>query len=101
MHRHSTKDKSSTGLEENHGGCGGDEFRQTVMDTTVKAINRLMVIWFELFIGNPSQSYRERHLTYHMGSQSVTCHTKQVIASHHNPSQTNGTQFMYPGKMEG
>jgi len=42
-----------------------------------------------------------RGVTCRMGSHSVTCHRIQVNVPRLNPSQYAGTQFTYPGGMEG
>jgi len=42
-----------------------------------------------------------RSVTCHMRSHSVTCHPTQVNTPRLNPSQTAGTQFTYPGEMDG
>jgi len=39
--------------------------------------------------------------TFHMGSHSVTCHPTQVNVPRLTPAMQAGTQFIYPGEMEG
>jgi len=49
-------------------------------------------------ITHMSQSYEASPAVW---DHSVACHLKQMNASHHNSSHTNGTRFIYPGGMEG
>jgi len=42
-----------------------------------------------------------RDVICHMGSHSVSCHPTQVNAPRLTPAMQAGTQFTYPGGMEG
>ena len=49
--------------------------------------------------GNPISELRD--VTWHMGSQSDTCHLTQVNAPRLTPARQAGTRFTYPRGMEG
>jgi len=49
--------------------------------------------------GNPITELRD--VTCHMGSHSVTCHPTQVNTPRLTPAMQAGTQFTYPGGIEG
>jgi len=82
--------------------CLSDRFypMQLVLNCAYSEISQKVKVKADIALhGNPISELRD--VTCHMGSHSVTCHLTQVNVPHLTPAMQAGTQFTYPGGMEG